>query len=134
MHDCFCIIIGDVPIGETNFSKDKKIGYLGGSDSPKFKIKYKGHKLYLKGYAWKTSGTKMPKASYAKKKTKITKTVKIGDNCQFVCGEGMEDIKFKFKNKEQLKSYCGKENTWVTQPFLYVVVKGKNAVYISMGA
>lgn len=127
----FALLWGMFPSAKLTSAKIKNIGYLGGSESPKFQIKYKGNKLYLKGYVWKTKGVKNPKYPSGKKKTKITKTVKIGDNCKIVTSEGMEDTVFKFK---KMKSYGFKENTWYSEPYLYVLVKGNNAVYLVFSA
>lgn len=108
----------------------KKYGYLGGENGYQdFKLKWKGHKLYLTGYAWKTDGSKYPEYPTIKKK-KINKTVKIGNDCKIVSGE----TTFKFKNKKKVNEACGKENTYFSAPSAYVILKGNKAVFISLGA
>lgn len=111
----------------------KKYGYLGGENGYQdLKLKCKGHKLYLTGYAWKTDGSKYPEYPTIKKK-KINKTVKIGNDCKISIGTEPE-TNFKYKNKKKFTKYCGKENTYFSAPRAYVILKGNKAVLISLGA
>lgn len=103
-----------------------------GNGDGDFKIKYKGHKLYMVGVAYKLKPGQ--EVSYGvDKKRKVRKTVKISDNCKISIGsESVTD--FKFKNKKKLKYYWGREGTWLKAPSIYVKVKGNKAVLISYGA
>lgn len=129
----FALLWGAVSPAKMASAKAKKYGYLGGENGYQdLKIKYKGHKLYLRGYAWKTKGERLPKYPSRKKK-KIKKTVKIGNDCKINVGTEPEK-NFKFKSKKKVKRWCGKGNTWFSAPELYVIIKGNKAVYISLGA
>lgn len=117
-------------------AKAKKCGYLGGfsmEKSQNFELKYVGHKLYLRGYAWKTNGNMHPGYPSDRQKTRVKKTFTLKDTCQFSVGDETE-TRFKFKNKAMVNRWCGKENKWISAPSVYVIAKGKNVVFISLGA
>lgn len=131
----FTLLLGTHFSAKMASAKTKKYGYLGGANSfyEDFKIKYKGHKLYMKGYVWKTDGNKIPRYSIEKKKKKIKKTVKITNDCKINFGDETE-WNFKFKNKKKVNQFFGKENTWFSAPSVYIVVSGNKAVYLSLGS
>lgn len=121
---------------ETSQAKAQKCGYLGGASMEKsqnFELKYVGHKLYLRGYAWKTNGCMSPGYPSERKKTRIKKTFTLKDSCKFCVGDETDNY-FKYKDKAMVNRWCGKEKTWLSAPSVYIITKGKKVIYVSLGS